>query len=67
MHDTPLGIIVGIRSERDPKVIAKFSKEQKRIRQEWLYRQAGERKKDGKMSGIWMAFQQAAKAAYSVK
>lgn len=67
MHDTPLGVIVGIRSEHDPKIIAKFTKEQKRIRQEWLYRQAGECRKKGKPSEIWLAFQQAAKAAYSVK
>lgn len=67
MYDTPLGIVVGIRGERDRKVIAKFTKEQKRIREEWLYRRAGERKKEGRMSELWSAFQQAAKAAYSVR
>lgn len=36
MPDTPLGSIVSIRAEKDAKVIKKFTKEQKRIRNEWL-------------------------------
>lgn len=35
MDDTPLGRIVQIRAEKDRKIIAKFSPEQKRIRSEW--------------------------------
>jgi len=34
--DTPLGRIVSIRSETDKNVLKHFSKEQKRIRNEWL-------------------------------
>lgn len=37
---TPLGSIVGIRSEKDPKVIKEFSPEQKRIKNEWGKKQA---------------------------
>ena len=35
MDDTPLGRVVAIRSETDTDVIARMSKGQKRIRQEW--------------------------------
>ena len=38
MPDTPLGAVVEIRAEKDAKRIAAFSKEQKRIRSEWLKR-----------------------------
>lgn len=34
--DTPLGNIIRIRSEKDPEVLKKFSKEEKKIRNEWL-------------------------------
>lgn len=34
--DTPLGNIIRIRSEKDPEVLRKFSKEEKKIRSEWL-------------------------------
>lgn len=34
--DTPLGNIIRIRSEKDPEVLKKFSKEEKKIRSEWL-------------------------------
>ena len=33
--DTPLGTVVRIRSEKDHKVLSKFTHEQKRIRAEW--------------------------------
>lgn len=33
--DTPLGTVVRIRSEKDRKVLSKFTHEQKRIRAEW--------------------------------
>lgn len=36
--DTPLGSIVTIRSEKDPKKIKEFSAEQKRIRNEYISR-----------------------------
>jgi hypothetical protein len=40
MPDTPLGQVVTIRAEKDPKVIKKFSPDQKRIHREWKLRQA---------------------------
>lgn len=36
MPDTPLGNIVQIRSETDKNVLKNFTKEQKKIRSEWL-------------------------------
>lgn len=38
--DTPLGNVVAIRSEKDPKRIKEFSKEQKRIHRDWQRKQA---------------------------
>lgn len=38
MPDTPLGQIVSIRSEKNPKVIKNFTREQQRVRREWLHR-----------------------------
>ena len=35
MGETPLGHTVRIRSEKDPKVIAKMTPEQKKIRADW--------------------------------
>lgn len=35
MHDTPLGQIVSIRSEVDPEILKHFTKEQRRIWEEW--------------------------------
>lgn len=37
---TPLGRIASIRAEEDPEVIKNFTPEQKRIRSQWLTRQA---------------------------
>lgn len=36
MPETPLGSIVSIRAEKDPKVIKGFSKEQRKIRNYWI-------------------------------
>lgn len=36
--DTPLGRVVSIRSETDRKVLRRFTKEQRRIRNEWMQR-----------------------------
>lgn len=36
--DTPLGRIVSIRSETDREVLKRFTKDQRRIRTEWLNR-----------------------------
>lgn len=38
--ETPLGNIVSIRSEKDPKRIKEFTKEQKRIHRDWQRKQA---------------------------
>jgi hypothetical protein len=38
--DTPLGNVVSIRSEKDPKRIKEFTKEQKRIHRDWQRKQA---------------------------
>jgi hypothetical protein len=38
--ETPLGRIVAIRSETDKEILKHFSKEQRRIRNEWLQRRA---------------------------
>ncbi|WP_256715917.1 Gp15 family bacteriophage protein [Paenibacillus odorifer] len=46
MPDTPLGSIVTIRSEKDPKVRRGFSKEQRRIYNEWRNRKAEEKLAD---------------------
>ena len=40
MPDTPLGQIISIRSEKDKNIIKNFSKDQLRIRNEWLKRKA---------------------------
>ena len=32
---TPLGRVVSIRAERDPEIIRKFSRDERRIRSEW--------------------------------
>lgn len=44
--DTPLGNIVTIRSEKDPKKIKEFSAEQKRIRNEYISRRNKKLKSD---------------------
>ena len=46
MGDTPLGLIVQIRSETDPEVIDSFTTEQKRIRSEWINKKANEISKE---------------------
>ena len=46
MGDTPLGLIVQIRSETDPEVIDSFKKKQKRIRSEWINKKANEISKE---------------------
>ena len=38
--NTPLGAVVSIRSEKDPKVIKNFTREQKQIYNKWKFKQA---------------------------
>lgn len=45
-HKTPLGNIVSIRSETDEKVLKHFTPEQKRIRSDWLSKNAKKIDKD---------------------
>lgn len=66
MPDTPLGQIVSIRSEKDPKIIKGFNKEQKKIRSDWQKRKSKQRKMDkGTYAKYWASFQEMAKAAFS--
>lgn len=48
MPDTPLGQIAQIRSEKDPKIIKRFNKQQKHIRNQWSSRMA--KKQEAAMS-----------------
>ena len=66
MADTPLGQVVAIRSEKDMKVIKKFSSEQKRIYNQWRSRKLRENKKDKKAyMDYWLIAQQEFKKAFS--
>ena len=66
MPDTPLGRIVAIRAESDPKVIKEFSKEQRAIRNEWLLARNRKRKEDPEAYRAYVAkFQAWAKATFS--
>lgn len=38
LPDTPLGRVVSIRAEKDAKIIKGFSKEQRRIHNDWILR-----------------------------
>ena len=46
MDNTPLGRVVSVRMEKDPKIIAGFDSSQRRLRSEWLAFRA-RRQKDG--------------------
>ncbi|PWV97436.1 bacteriophage Gp15 protein [Paenibacillus cellulosilyticus] len=46
MSDTPLGGIVAIRAEKDPKAIKAFSPDQRRIHREWRTKQAQQKLSD---------------------
>lgn len=56
--DTPLGRTVSIRSETDKNVLKHFSKEQKRIRNEWLQKKAKKISKE-EMDQVLEGFKQA--------
>lgn len=67
MPETPLGRVVSIRAEKDIKVINGFTKEQKKIHNDWLL------KRNKRMVGTpqyieyWTRLQRDFKAAYSKK
>lgn len=66
MPETPLGKIVSIRAEKDPKVIKNFTKDQKRIRNEWIIKRNRKLKNDPKAyADYWGKIQSFAKAAFS--
>lgn len=66
MHDTPLGRIVAIRSEKDMKVIKEFSKDEKKIRNEWLIKRNEKLKKNRTAyEDYWKGFQEWAKQTFS--
>ncbi len=66
MPDTPLGRIVSIRSEKDPKRIKEFTKEQRRIRNEWLMKRNKKLKENPEAyKAYWEGFQKWAKATFS--
>lgn len=46
MSDTPLGNVVSIRAERDPKTLKGFSSDQRRLHREWRNRSAEKQKDD---------------------
>lgn len=46
MPDTPLGKIVAIRAEKDPKVIKEFNETQRNIRNDWIIRRNRKLRKD---------------------
>lgn len=48
MHDTPLGTIVGIRSEKDNEKLKNFTPEQRKIRNDWILRRNKKLKSDPK-------------------
>jgi hypothetical protein len=48
MSDTPLGQIISIRAEKDPKTIKSFTPEQRKIYNEWKKRQANKKLEDVK-------------------
>ena len=56
--DTALGRIVSIRSEEDKEILKRFTKEQKRIRNEWRARRAKQMKPED-MNDILEGFKKA--------
>ena len=56
--DTALGRIISIRSEEDKEVLKRFTKEQKRIRNEWRARRAKQMKPED-MNDILEGFKKA--------
>ena len=63
--DTPLGQIVAIRAEKDPKKLKTFTSEQKRIRNEWL-KFLNSQKSESEKRAYWDNIQQTAKMAFQV-
>lgn len=66
LPDTPLGKIVAIRAETDSKVLKSFTKEQKRIRSEWMLHKNETIKSDKKAyQSKYERLQELCRAAFS--
>ena len=52
MPDTPLGKIVSIRTENDKEILKHFTPDQKRIRTEWMNKQAKAKTLDETMAFV---------------
>ena len=63
MPETPLGQIVSIRSEKDPKVLKGFSKEQRKIRSEWMLKRNEQLRSDPQAYNAYVLNMQRALAA----
>lgn len=65
MHDTPLGTIVAIRAEKDPKALKTFTKEQRKIRNDWMTKRNKQLKENPEAyKAYWDNFQKWAKASF---
>lgn len=66
LPDTPLGKVVGIRAEKDPKILKTFTKEQKKIRNDWQRRKMQKLREDPAAYKAYVdEFQAFCKAAFS--
>ncbi len=66
MPDTPLGSIVSIRVEKDPKRIKEFTADQRKIRNDWLIKRNKKLREDPAAYRVyWEGFQEWAKSAFS--
>lgn len=66
LPETPLGKIVAIRAEKDPKVLQKFTPEQKKVRNEWMKRRMQKIRENPKAYRAYVdEFQAFCKAAFS--
>jgi hypothetical protein len=66
LPDTPLGKVVGIRAETDKNMLKNFSKDQKRIRSEWMLHKNEVIKQDNKAyKNKYDRLQELCKAAFS--
>lgn len=66
MYDTPLGSVVSVRSEKDQETIKKFTKEQRRIRNDWIMKRNKKLREDPVAYKAYMdSFQAWCKSSFS--
>ncbi|MBD9303585.1 MAG: hypothetical protein EGS63_02150 [Lachnospira sp.] len=65
MPETPLGRVVSIRAEKDTKVIKNFTREQRKIRNDWIIRRNKKMVGTPQYIEYWTKMQNDFKAAYS--